>query len=299
VRVYVFRIGIFPIAELLLAMACKTPVCIKTFGPRTVEVFRDKSIWIRILAPLNRLVTGALLRRAKVIDVVSVVHKDAVRALYNLPAAKVNVVDNAVDVGLFTPQDKIECRRGLGLTVDAAIVGYVGNLALTRGGAELVRSIAALSRSGRDVRGLIVSGDQSGIGELKALATEMGVEGKIWFRGPVRLEDVPRYIGALDVAISIREDDGCSELKVRQYIACGRPVVVSALVNKFVVKQDLGSLVDRTDQSQITAGIATWLDKLATDRSSDAIALRLSRYATENLDFDFANRERLRSWGLA
>jgi len=209
------------------------------------------------------------------------------------------VIDNAVDIRRFRPLDKQECRAELGLPQNDRIIGYVGNLAAERGGTELVRAVAHLAGQGSKVKGLIVSGDQSGIDALRRMAADLGVADQVLFRGPVQLDEVSKYISALDIAVSFRDDDGCSELKVRQYLSCGRPVVVSARINAFVVDEELGSLVDRADEVQIGLAMTKWLDELDANGAETVIAERLHAYAAGNLDFDAANRARLHAWGIA
>lgn len=295
----VLRMGIMPWAELVACRSSKMPVVLKTFGPRTVEVFDEKPFWIRVLSPLNRWIIASVVERADYIDVVSQQHKDDVMRIFGAPDEKVLVIDNAVDIRRFRPLDKQSCRAELELPEGEKIVGYVGNLAAERGGTELVRAVAHLAGQGRRVTGLIVSGDQTGIDALRKLATELNVADQVLFRGPVQLDEVSKYISALDVAVSFRDDDGCSELKVRQYISCGRPVVVSARINAFVVENGIGTLVDRSDEEQIGRAVATWLDELGVEGADAVIAERLHDYAAGNLDFDAANRARLQAWGVA
>ena len=56
------------------------------------------------------------------------------------------------------------------------------------------------------------------------------------------------------VSISSLEDRrAASELKVRQYLACGKPVVISPGGNEFVAHEGLGSVVDPSDPEAIAA----------------------------------------------
>lgn len=294
----IFRIGVFPLAEWLSGRGYTGRLFIKTFGPRTVEVFDDKEWFLRILAPINRGLTSALLGRAEKIDVVSPIHQRAVHALYPASESKVMVIDNAVDSRRFTPRDKVECREYVGLDNAVRWVGYAGNLADIRGGTELIRAVARFRDQQQNVHALIVSGDQAGVDVLNGLAQSLQVAERVAIRGPVTLDDIPYYIGAMDVAVSFRDDDGCSELKVRQYISCGRPVVVSANVNRFVEDHDLGSLVDRHDDQAIVDAITHWLDRTADARASSQQADVLHQYAADQLDFDAANQKRLAAWRL-
>lgn len=81
---------------------------------------------------------------------------------------------------------------------------------------------------------LLIVGDGPILEELRAVAAEAGVSSCVIFTGGVAYEDVPRYINASDVCAApfIREVDkkgGLCSLKMYEYLACGRPCVISRL----------------------------------------------------------------------
>lgn len=117
---------------------------------------------------------------------------------------------------------------------------------------------------------------------LRAEAERLGLEERLVLAGPVLLDRVPCYLNALDLALSLRPDQGCAEMKLRQSIACGRPVLFSNPVNAFVSEHDLGSRVAGDDPAELAA----------------ATARRLAAYAAEYLDLNRLNRRRLALWGL-
>ena len=50
-----------------------------------------------------------------------------------------------------------------------------------------------------------------------------------------------------------------SELKVRQYLAAGKPIVISPGSNEFVVEQGFGTVVPPEEIDAIAQAIGAWL----------------------------------------
>jgi len=65
-----------------------------------------------------------------------------------VPEARINVVPNGVNVSLFSPMDKFECRKKLRLLLDKKIVLYAGNFVHVKGVDVLVDGFAGLRVNG-------------------------------------------------------------------------------------------------------------------------------------------------------
>ena len=292
---FIVRPDVLPIAELSFARGSHVPYCTKTVHLSTK--MQPRAPGLRgLLFAIHHLALEKFLRGAVVIDVVSEIHRRDILKFLDLPSNRVTVTDNAVDNHLFRPLDKKLCRAKLGLETFDPLFGYVGNLAAVRGGSELICALPMLLKRFPAAGVLVVEGDQAATGALRDLAQSLGVAERTVFRGPVPLAAVAEHIAALDVAASFREDDGCSELKVRQYIACGRPVVASAAVNQFIETERLGSIVDRRDPLAIESALVNWAQQVVDPDGSTLVAERLSRYARVHLDMDATNRRRVAAW---
>lgn len=292
---YILRPDVFPLVEWLVTRGGRIRYCVKNAHLSARERLLTPGLR-GLLFRLHYALLERVLEGAAGIDVVSEIHRRELLQTLALPPERVTVTDNAVDHGLFCPMDKRRCRQSLRLERFDPLFGYIGNLAATRGGAELIRALAILTTRLPRAGVLIVEGDGRSTGQLRDLAASLRVDDRVVLAGPVPLPDVARHIGALDVAASFRDDDGCSELKVRQYIACGRPVVVSAMVNRFVEPAGLGSVVDRRDTAAIADALQRWAGAVATPAQTEVVARRLSRYARDHLDTDAANRRRIGAW---
>ncbi|WP_416840402.1 glycosyltransferase [Haloferax sp. DFSO52] len=135
-------------------------------------------------------------------------------------------IPNGVNVSKFKPtSDRLK------IEIDAdLIVGYVGvnrewvDLSL------LVHSIAKLRSDGLDL-GLLVVGDEGGIGEIQRLVQRLDIEDAVEFAGTVPYDEVPRYVNSMDIGTIPFKDNGIAKnslpLKLFEYLACEVPVVSS------------------------------------------------------------------------
>ncbi len=287
-----------PLAPALFFLLFRPRLVIKTVDAYFTHSFPGKhsrfSCWF-----LRRRLLAFLLRRAEGLDTVSAFFRDKLAELYgkDLPG-RLRIVDNGVDLSLFRPLDKAGMRRELGLSGFSQLIGYAGARAWDWGGAAALKALDLLVKDFSGLGLLILSNDGRDIDRLRAEAESLGLGRRLVLAGPVPLDRVPGYLNALDLALSLRPDEACAELKLRQAIACGRPVLFRNPVNAFVVEHDLGSRVEGDDPAELAAAAAGWLRRLADPGSAELIAQRLAAYAAEHLDINRMNRFRLDFWGL-
>lgn len=201
--------------------------------------------------------------------------RDYLVARYRVRPDKVGVFGNGANTELFAPRDAAECRQRLGLELSARYIGFQGNLAPWQGVDDLVQAFARLAAEHHDLR-LLVVGDGVEAAKLRDLARSLGVAELVRFTGRVPYEQVARYIGACDVCaapiarIPRNRLTGTSALKLSEYLACGRPVVVSRLDDtRYIVENDVGRLFEGGDREDLAAR----LDELLNLPSPDLAAM--------------------------
>jgi PEP-CTERM/exosortase A-associated glycosyltransferase len=148
-----------------------------------------------------------------------------------IPAAKVTVIPNAVDIEDFAvggaPDPDLKQRLGLD---GAVVVGFIGSFYAYEGLAVLLRAMPLLIAQNPAVRALLVGGGPQDA-QLKALAVELGIADKVVFTGRVPHQDVPRYYDLIDVLIyprlSMRLTELVTPLKPLEAMAQGRLVAAS------------------------------------------------------------------------
>jgi glycosyltransferase involved in cell wall biosynthesis len=156
---------------------------------------------------------------------------------YHADPAKVTVIPSAVNIDVFRPVPRDEARSRLGLDPRDPIVVYVGRLLPRKDVRNVVRAVALLRReTDLPVKLLLVGGESPEpdpiatpeIGELRALAAELGIAEALHFAGKQQSDLLRYYYCAGDVAVTTPwyEPFGLTPLEA---MACGRPVVGSSV----------------------------------------------------------------------
>lgn len=289
----VIRGGLFAFALLCITSNLKIPFALKTAGSGRFDVFKRKNALIRMLYSLNQFMFKCLVRRASIIDVVSTIQKQSLEEITGVKD-RVYFVDNGVNTERFLPQDKHLAREKVGLSEFDQIIGYVGGSPWERGGLQIIEAMPELLNVYPKLGGVVVGGG-SKMDVLYNKAKELGVEENIHFAGVVPFEEVVDYINAFDVGISqlYKDKQGSSEQKVRQYLACGKPVIVSpGAVNNFVEDERLGYIVsDPYGIEEFAQKVAVLLALSSED--SEQMAIKTRRYAVEHLSVDSRVQQRL------
>ena len=168
-----------------------------------------------------------IVSEATVLTAGSPYEKELLSRLYGAPRDKVHIVPCGIDPELFRPLGKSAARTELGLD-DSKVVLFVGRIEPIKGIDILLRALASLEDKER-LKVLVIGGEPNGDPEaqkLRALASELGVAGKISFLGPLPQKKLPLYYSAADVCVmpSYYESFG---LVAVEAMACGTPVVAA------------------------------------------------------------------------
>lgn len=150
-----------------------------------------------------------------------------------IPADKVTVIPNAVDIDKFSVDGlpDLELKRRLGLA-DKRLVGFIGSFYAYEGLDVLLRAVPALSARHPDLRVLLVGGGPQDE-NLRRLAQELGIGERVIFTGRVPHDQVQKYYDLLDVLVyprlSMRLTDLVTPLKPLEAMAQGRILAASSV----------------------------------------------------------------------
>ncbi len=293
----VFRLDVMPIAQRLLVRKNDVPYAVKTLGLGELKALRERGgiVGAVLSAPNRRLISG-LVSGSLVTDACSTGMVDYLNETLDLPSDRVVMIDNAVAMWRFAPRSREETRRNLGLGHFGPIIGYIGSRPLERGGRQLLEVAPRLARKHPKL-GVVIVGNGRDAEGLKRLADSLSIRERCVFAGYVPFEEVPDYAYALDVGVSInvRSDRfAAAELKVRQYVAAGVPVVATGGSNEFLTTAGLGSIVSAEDTDAIEAELIRWLSLSPDERT--AFSTRASEFARKNLSVEQALARRLDLW---
>ena len=142
------------------------------------------------------------------------------------PARRIQVIHNGVETGdCAAPGTREEVRAGLGVPAAVPVVGTVARLHRVKGLDTFLAAAALLARWHKEARFMVVGGGAQEA-ELRALASALGLDGRVMFSGELRLERVRQALQAMDVFVlpSVREGLG---IAVIEAMAAGLPVVAS------------------------------------------------------------------------
>jgi len=170
-------------------------------------------------------VVKQLYRRAVVMaDAVTCI-SNPLNSLVNSYGKKNNiaVLPNAVRADLFRPMDKESCRKSFNLPVRSKIIGTAGALMRNRGIENLLAAFGQLESRYPDLH-LALAGPRN---------IKIPRHAKIHDLGVLSLENVPRLLNALDVAVICNKDNKfgryCYPQKAAEIMACNIPVVSARL----------------------------------------------------------------------
>ncbi len=148
-----------------------------------------------------------------------------------IPAAKVTVIPNAVDIENFEPggQPDQALKAQLGLA-GATVLGFIGSFYAYEGLDLLMEALPRMLAQRPDVRLLLVGGGPQDAA-LKEQARQLGVADKVVFTGRVPHSEVNRYYDLVDVLCyprhSMRLTELVTPLKPLEAMAQGRILVAS------------------------------------------------------------------------
>jgi glycosyltransferase involved in cell wall biosynthesis len=182
-----------------------------------------------------------------------------------VPAAKVAVVPNVVDVERFQPREKREdLLRSYGL-YDRPVLGYVSNLGPREGIENLVEAVALLRDSGRDVAGLVV-GDGPELETLRGLVDERGLGDDFVLTGHVTNQQIEDHYALIDVFVVPRIDDRAARLvtplKPLEAMSMEIPVITSDLpaLRELALPGERGEVFESGNPEALAEVAASLLD---------------------------------------
>lgn len=178
---------------------------------------------------------------------------------YNLPAEKVAVVRNGVDITPFlAEQDSAAAREALGVPVGVPVVGLAARFSAQKGLRDLVNAIPEVVRRVPDVR-VVIGGSGPLESKLRTQAMALGVADAIVWPGHVL--NMPRFLSALDVFVSPATTEAFG-IALIEAAAAGVPTIATRVggVPEVILDGETGLLVAPHDTTALAQAIVGLLD---------------------------------------
>ena len=246
------------VAAVMLGRALGKPVVVTARGT-------DLNLIPRHHFP-RRMIQWAARRCAAIITVCRAL-KDTLVQL-GIPAHKVTVLRNGVDLALFKPpQDRHAVRDRLGVTGQTLL--SVGGLIPRKGHDLVIRSLACLPGFR-----LAIAGGGAEEGKLRRLTDSLGLRERVTFLGTLSHEALARYYGAADALVLASSREGWANVLLES-MACGTPVAATRIwgTPEIVTVPEAGVLIDDRSTRGLSEGIvrlfACYPDRAATRRFAE------------------------------
>ena len=175
------------------------------------------------------------------------------------PLHKIRVIHGGIDTDRFQPADAAEQRRQWGLAPDDFAFGVVGAYGRPRGKGqrEFLAAAARIAPRLPHARFLIVGRGDLG-DQLRSDIARLGLTGRAWLT-PYS-QDMPAAMNALDCLVHPQVGTEAFAVVVLEALACGRPVIASALdgIPEAFAAGNYGCLVPPESIDELAAALVDW-----------------------------------------
>jgi glycosyltransferase involved in cell wall biosynthesis len=195
----------------------------------------------------RRMILWAARRAAALVTVSSALK--AALAQLGVDASKISVMRNGVDTRLFRPVDRASQRARLGLT--GIVLLMVGNLVALKAHDVVLRALRDFPEGY-----LLIIGAGREERNLKQMARELGLQGRVRFLGTMPQEQLVEYYGAADALVLASRREGWPNVLL-EAMACGTPVVSTQVggTQEIVTAPEAGVLVSEGSARGLVEGL--------------------------------------------
>jgi glycosyltransferase involved in cell wall biosynthesis len=261
-------------ALLAARLACVPAVlCTLQIVPEQRSAFHLRLEWRVLGRSIDWIVAVSEITRQRLVD------------FLDLPANKVVVVPNAVELDRYAQPDslsRIEVLGSVGIPASALVIGSAARLAPQKGLSYLIDAVPEICAREPTVH-VVLIGDGPLRAQLEAQADRLGVEDRVHFVGFTK--DVPRWLNALDVFVLPSLFEGLP-LSILEAMAAGLPVVATAVDGTPEAVDDgvTGILIPPEDSRAIAEAVLRLLQnpKLRTEQGR-AARERAGQFSLETL----------------
>lgn len=293
--IFVFRAILFPLGIFMFTKMHKPNYALRVCGDGTFP-FLDSNLLLKwFLKPINKFIMGFMYKNAVGCDAVTERHVNSLKSRFK---GNFFHVDNGVNTIKFQPSPKDNAFiKSMGFDASDFIIGYTGNFPHIRGGDEIIEALYYLKQKGSIPFRAVIAGDDGGVEILRKKVKKYDLSKYVRLLGKVDYNQIPHLVNQLDLGVSFLDKQyrGASEQKVRQYLACGVPAIVSPGASQFVEEKGIGRVVEHLDG--INNVVDAFLDYYNMDNNDRKTLMhKIREYALYNISVDSQNSFRISKW---
>lgn len=232
-------------------------------------------------AKLPDRVERSCVRRADGVITVCDEQNQRLNRIYGYPWEKMAVVNNTPELEMFS-------RVRLGPSEPPRVFAYHGTMTAQRGLDQLLRAFAAVRTRHPEIR-LVLAGHGDSLPGLQTLADELGLGEAVHFTGRYPFEALADLYSDTDIGmITYPTDESIHHTignKLFDYMACGKPVIVSPAdpMRRVVEETGAGIVLEGSGAGQIAEGMERMLGCGTQTYSARGLAASRAKY---NWDHD-------------
>jgi glycosyltransferase involved in cell wall biosynthesis len=271
---------------------------IMTFHASFWQELRFEGAERRVAKPLESVLFGRLarhtevtcLKRADRVVVLSEFSRDQLASYYPFAEDKVVKIPGGVDLDRFRPSDdRAALRASLDLPAEGAVLLTARRLVPRMGLRNLIEAFAGVRRSNPDIY-LIIAGHGRLEGDLRRLASDLGVAEHVRFTGFVADDELVRLYQAADLFVLPTVAFEGFGMVTLEALACGTPAVGTPIGATPEILRPLASqlVLEGTKPKAIDRGIRVMLEWLSDRDAAAGLRGRCREYALERFGWESA-----------
>lgn len=169
---------------------------------------------------------------------------------------RIHVLRNGVDLEMFKPTDKAQCRQQFG--VDQPLLTSVGNLVPLKGHDLVIKSLLDLPSYN-----LLIVGSGPEETALKSLTHQLGLDNRVSFHRGVPHEKMRDVYNAADALVLASKSEGWPNVLLES-MACGTPVVTTRVSGaaEAVSSPDAGRICSERSEAAIAQSVGDLFNAL-------------------------------------
>ncbi|MBL8524503.1 MAG: glycosyltransferase family 4 protein [Betaproteobacteria bacterium] len=266
------RYAIFALAGAFLSRRWEVPFVIEINYTSRSHLVRERSA---LLKPLAHRLDKYIFARATGLVAVSTRLKEHLMTDYGIEAERIIVLPNAADPDVFDPSKVAPPVAHVGL--QGKIIGFVGGFYPWHGLDLLLQAFKLMADRVPDAK-LMLIGDGPMLPVIREQSEKEGMADRVILTGRIGHNDLPGYVTLFHVGVMPDSNDYGSPMKIFEYMALAKPVVVP----------DYGPLLDAVEDGREgrifkARDVGGMADCLAALLSDDALYRRMSEQAREKI----------------